>query len=191
MKTLKLLSLCLLLLAGCSKTEKEDATTEDEAVLKKDDEVSEATKEKVNWDDVDLTSPVVKYDEVKSTDVEVRGTDRYSVYSLDETVLFDLNKSELKSGSQAKLQEIVASVKQRYPDGDIAVNGYTDATGDRGDNKDLSKDRAQAVADYLASNGIDKDRIEVRGKGERNPAATNETTAGRAQNRRVEIIARD
>jgi len=191
MKTLKLLSLCLLLLAGCSETEKKNATNEDEAVLKEDNEGTTSSEEKTNWDDVDLTSPVVEYDEVRSEDVEVRGNDKYSVYSLDETVLFDVNESQLKSGAEANLQEIVASVKQRYPDGDIAVNGYADNTGDRSDNKDLSKERAQAVADYLANNGIAKDRIEVRGKGERKPVATNDTEAGRAKNRRVEIIARD
>jgi outer membrane protein OmpA-like peptidoglycan-associated protein len=190
MRALQILSLSVLLLAACSKTDKETATQEDEAVLKKDEEVSGTTKEKTNWDEVDITSPIVKYDEVKSTDVEVRGTDNYSVYSLDETVLFDVNQSTLKSGAEAKLQEIIASVKQRYPDGDIAVKGYTDNTGDRGDNKDLSKARAEAVADYLSKNGIPKDRIEVRGKGEKDPAATNDTEAGRAKNRRVEIIAR-
>lgn len=144
MKTLKIFSLCLLLLAGCSKTEKQDATQEDEAVLKSDEQVSEATKEKVNWDDVDFTSPVVKYDEMKSADIEVRGNENYSVYSIDETVLFDVDKSQLKSGAESKLQEIAQSVKQRYPEGDIAVTGYTDDTGDRSDNKDLSKQRAQA-----------------------------------------------
>jgi outer membrane protein OmpA-like peptidoglycan-associated protein len=190
MRVLQVLGLSLLLLSACSKTDKETATQEDEAVLKKDEEVSETTKEKINWDDVDLTSPIVKYDEVKSADVEVRGTDRYSVYALDENVLFDINQSTLKNGAEAKLQEIIASVKQRYPEGDIAVKGYTDNTGDKGDNKDLSKERAQAVADYLAKNGIPQDRIEVRGKGEKDPAATNDTEAGRAKNRRVEIIAR-
>jgi outer membrane protein OmpA-like peptidoglycan-associated protein len=190
MKALRILGLSLLLFSACSKSDKETATQDDEAVLKKEEEVSEAAKEKVNWDDVDVTSPIVRFEEVKSTDVEVRGTEKYSVYSLDEAVLFDVNQATLKSGAEAKLQEIITSVKQRYPEGDIAVNGYTDNTGEKGDNKDLSKQRAQAVADFLASNGIPKDRIEVRGKGEKNPAASNDTEAGRAKNRRVEIIAR-
>jgi OmpA-OmpF porin, OOP family len=71
------------------------------------------------------------------------------------------------------------------------VKGYADSTGDKSDNKDLSKQRAQAVADYMAKNGIDQDRIEVRGKGEKDPVADNDTAAGRAKNRRVEIVARD
>jgi outer membrane protein OmpA-like peptidoglycan-associated protein len=190
MKSLKILSLSILLLAGCTKTDKETATEEGEAVLKKDDEVSETTKDKINWDDVDITSPIVRFDEV-SSDVEVRGTDRYSVYSLDETILFDVGQSSIKPGGEAKLKEIIASVKQRYPDGDIAVKGYTDNTGDKSDNKDLSKERAQAVADYMAKNGIQQDRIEVRGKGEKDPVADNDTATGRAKNRRVEVIARD
>jgi outer membrane protein OmpA-like peptidoglycan-associated protein len=193
MKTLHVLGLSLLLFAACSKTEKETTAEaeEDKMVLKEDEDMTGAAREKTNWDEVDVTSPIVKYDEVKSKDIEVRGSEKYSVYTIDESVLFEVNQATIGSKGQEKLKEVITSVKQRYPEGEIAVKGYTDETGDKSDNKALSKERAEAVADFLQQNGgIEEDQIEVIGRGEKDPAASNETAEGREQNRRVEIMVR-
>ena len=192
MKLLFALSLGLFIFTGCSQEKENNAAAEeDKMVLKEDEEVSEATKEETNWDDVDVTSPVVQYEEVKSKDIEVRGAEEYAVYTIDEEVLFDVNKAAIGEQGKEKLQEVVTSVKQRYPDGEIAVKGYADATGDKSDNKDLSKDRAQAVADFLTQNGIEDDQIDVIARGEKDPVASNDTEEGREQNRRVEIMVKE
>jgi OOP family OmpA-OmpF porin len=69
------------------------------------------------------------------------------------------------------------------------VAGYTDAIGSVDYNLDLSRRRAQAVVDYIVSQGIDGTRFEVTGMGKSDPIATNSTPEGRAMNRRVEITA--
>lgn len=190
MKAIKIIGLSALVFFSCSKSENKE-TTDQDMVLREDEAVSEATKERINWDEVDVTSPIVTYDEVKSKDIEVRASDRYSVYSIDEKILFDVDKATIRSGGEEKLQEVVTSLKQRYPEGEIAVKGYTDATGSKSYNKDLSKERAEAVANFLQQKGdIEEDRIEVIAKGEKNPTATNETAEGRQENRRVEIMVR-
>ena len=72
----------------------------------------------------------------------------------------------------------------------MRVYGFTDAQGSAGYNKELAQQRADAVKSWLSSNGIDAGRISVNAIGEGQPVATNNTEAGRQQNRRVEIVAR-
>jgi outer membrane protein OmpA-like peptidoglycan-associated protein len=74
------------------------------------------------------------------------------------------------------------------PEQAITIEGYTDSLGSAAYNRDLSARRAEAVRDFLLQNGIDADRITARGLGEGYPVASNETEAGRQQNRRVNII---
>ena len=73
----------------------------------------------------------------------------------------------------------------------IRVEGHTDSTGDDAYNAELSRRRAQAVADALAARSVPASRVEVVGRGEGYPVATNDTSAGRQQNRRVEIVFSD
>lgn len=193
MKHTLILIVSLLVMMSCSETKKENIETEDEntMVLKEDDEVSQSTKEKVDWNEVDVTSPIVKYDEVKSEDIEVRGNDEYSVYSIEEDVLFDFDKAAIRETGEDKLKEVITSLEKRHPDGEIAVKGYTDAVGSKDYNKDLAEDRAEAVADYIQKNSdIEEDRINVIPKGEQDPVSSNETAEGRQDNRRVEIMVR-
>lgn len=70
----------------------------------------------------------------------------------------------------------------------MVVNGYTDNVGTYDNNIALSQKRAQAVRDYLVSKGIPQDLISAQGKGPDAPVADNNSTEGRAQNRRVEIV---
>lgn len=74
----------------------------------------------------------------------------------------------------------------QYPQSNVEVTGYTDSTGVAAYNQTLSEKRAQSVVDVLINEGIESRRITVRGEGENNPIASNETREGREQNRRVD-----
>jgi outer membrane protein OmpA-like peptidoglycan-associated protein len=118
-------------------------------------------------------------------ELEAEKTDRGYVLTLDD-VLFETDEADLLAGSLLRLDELVDFLK-RHPERSIRITGYTDSTGSAEYNQDLSRRRALAVAYSLQDQGIAAERMEVRGLGEAYPVATNETAAGRQQNRRVEI----
>ncbi|MCF8159731.1 MAG: OmpA family protein [Polaromonas sp.] len=99
---------------------------------------------------------------------------------------FDFDKSVLKPEGKAKLDDLVAKVKDISLEVVIAV-GHADATGPDTYNQKLSVRRSEAVKAYLVSKGIEKNRIYTEGKGEAQPVADNKTKEGRAKNRRVEV----
>ncbi|MFC7667602.1 OmpA family protein [Hymenobacter humi] len=133
----------------------------------------------------------VKYKEITQTGVTVRGDDTYNVYSVDETVLFDTDKATIKPGAAAALDQITASIGQRFGKSQVRVMGFADSRGSKDYNKELSEQRAEAVKNYLVSKGkIDAARVSVEPMGETNPTATNATASGRQENRRVEIAVR-
>ncbi len=109
------------------------------------------------------------------------------VLTLPETVLFDVDKYDLKPDAQATLTK-VATLLKYYDKAKIGVQGHTDSTGTADHNLDLSKNRAQAVATALTAGGVASSRMTVTGFGLTKPVASNDTDAGRAQNRRVEIV---
>lgn len=112
----------------------------------------------------------------------------YETHTVSAAALFDFDKDILKeSGKQelARLDQVIKSKGLRVKDIDLV--GHTDSVGTEEYNQDLSERRAGAVYNYLVSRGIDSSIIDVMGKGETQPVATNETDEGRAQNRRVEI----
>lgn len=100
---------------------------------------------------------------------------------------FDTDKATLKPDGKAAVGEIAKAL-----DADktlkVAINGYTDNTGNDAHNVQLSKDRAAAVLAALTASGIDKARLSSEGFGAQNPIADNSTEAGKAQNRRVELV---
>jgi outer membrane protein OmpA-like peptidoglycan-associated protein/6-phosphogluconolactonase (cycloisomerase 2 family) len=102
-------------------------------------------------------------------------------------ILFDFNKSTLRPSSFVELQKVVNILKNN-PKFNIEISGHTDNIGNKSYNLSLSKDRADAVASYLISKGIDKNRIKTVGEGSTNPIATNSSEEGRQQNRRVEFM---
>jgi outer membrane protein OmpA-like peptidoglycan-associated protein len=142
------------------------------------------------WDDIDWNSSFLKYDEVHSRNVTVRGNENYAIYSVGEDILFDKGQSNIRPDAEKDLQDVVASIEQRY-DGDVRVYGYTDSEGTEASNKELAADRAAAVQSWLAAHSkISGDRISLHPMGEVNPAATNATEEGKQMNRRVSIVAR-
>ena len=102
-------------------------------------------------------------------------------------VHFDFNKSIIRPGDAAVLDE-VAGILKANPNVVVNVNGYCDAIGGEEYNLRLSDRRAQAVVDYLVNAGIPASRMIPHGYGKTNFVATNDTPEGRAQNRRVELV---
>jgi outer membrane protein OmpA-like peptidoglycan-associated protein len=101
-------------------------------------------------------------------------------------LLFDVDQATLKPQTRAELNEL-AGVLNKYPDTNILLAGHTDSTGREDYNLALSRRRAQSVADYLISQGVDPSRFTTQGFGPSEPLVSNETPEGRAQNRRVEV----
>lgn len=107
-------------------------------------------------------------------------------------VLFDFDKATLTPGAREKLSKI-AGVLMAYPGNyTLEIEGHTDAVGSEEYNLKLSRERAEAVRDYLVKAGVKQERIAaVRDLGKSQPVASNDTAAGRQMNRRVELIIND
>lgn len=121
-----------------------------------------------------------------NTILQTRDSAKGLVASMPD-VLFDTGKFSLKPGARevlAKLSGIVLA----YPSLMLDIGGYTDNVGTDGSNQTLSENRAGAVRDFLVSQGIVRTSIASQGFGEGQPIATNDTAAGRQQNRRVELV---
>ena len=106
--------------------------------------------------------------------------------TFDNGILFKLNSSTLNAVSKTALSQFAASLKNT-PETDITIWGHTDNTGTLAVNERISAQRAEAVADFLVQNGISRSRMTTAGKAYNEPVASNDTEAGRAQNRRVDI----
>jgi len=104
----------------------------------------------------------------------------------ENMVNFAFNSSELSSATKTNLDKL-AKVLVNNPDTNINIYGHTDSKGTDAYNMTLSEKRANSVVNYLASHGVKRNRMFAKGMGESDPVATNETEAGRAENRRVEF----
>lgn len=114
-----------------------------------------------------------------------RAVDKTTWFNFDR-LLFDTGKATLKPASQEQVNNI-AEVLKAYPNVNVKIGGYTDNTGNAKTNQKLSTDRANTVMNALVAEGITKGRLEAEGYGQEHPAASNETEAGRAQNRRIAV----
>jgi outer membrane protein OmpA-like peptidoglycan-associated protein len=122
-------------------------------------------------------------------DLQAKQTDRGMVMTLSD-VLFDTGKATLKAGANRDLDRLAQALKDNA-NTRVKIEGYTDSVGSESYNQQLSERRARAVADALQMRGVPADRYQVEGLGKEYPVATNETPAGRQQNRRVEIVFSD
>jgi outer membrane protein OmpA-like peptidoglycan-associated protein len=121
--------------------------------------------------------------------LQAEQTQRGMVMTLSD-VLFDTGAATLKPGADLAIDRI-ADFLQQNPQTRIIIEGHTDSQGSETYNEELSQRRGRAVSEALASRGISGERVQVRGRGEAYPVASNTTAAGRQQNRRVEIIFSD
>jgi outer membrane protein OmpA-like peptidoglycan-associated protein len=101
-------------------------------------------------------------------------------------ILFPFNSTEILPDGRTNLQQLASSL-EKYPNSDILIVGHTDSVGTDAYNNDLSQRRALAAQSYLQSLGVPASRLQATGRGESEPIQSNDTDAGRAQNRRVEI----
>ncbi len=110
--------------------------------------------------------------------------------TIDGMAFFDFDKAELDSEAQAKLDAIIDQLKTFVSVKEIRITGHTDSIGTREYNQKLSERRAEAVASYLISRGVNPKLITTAGMGEDQPVADNSTKEGRAKNRRavIEIV---
>lgn len=122
-------------------------------------------------------------------DLKAKQTDRGLVLTLGN-VLFDTNRDTLKPGAEEIIGRL-AQFMQNHPDTRVRIEGHTDSTGSESYNQALSERRAQAVAQALESRGVPAARLQAVGRGQSDPVAGNDTSAGRQQNRRVEIVFSD
>lgn len=106
--------------------------------------------------------------------------------TFESGLFFDVDKAVVKNPSKEELAQL-ATILNKYPDTHILLEGHTDSTGSEEHNLDLSRQRAQAVANYLASRNVMETRFTIMGYGEDQPLANNDTSDGRQQNRRVEV----
>ena len=118
--------------------------------------------------------------------LETRDSARGLIVNMSD-VLFDTGKYTLRPGAREKLAKI-AGIVLAYPSLKLEVEGHTDSVGTDEYNMQLSENRANAVRDFLVQQGINTSSIAARGFGKSQPVATNETAAGRQQNRRVELV---
>ncbi|MDO9182231.1 MAG: OmpA family protein [Bacteriovorax sp.] len=117
---------------------------------------------------------------------ETKRTEQGLVTKLKSDILFDTGKADLKAEARDNLQKMGAIMK-KYPENILAVKGYTDNTGSKEINDQLSEKRAQAVKEQLVASGLPTATIAIQGMGPSNPIADNSSLVGRKQNRRVEI----
>ena len=136
--------------------------------------------------DSDKMAMRAKLSEQLNSILQTRDSARGLIVSMSD-VLFDTGKYSLKPGAREKLAK-VAGILLAYPGLNIEVGGYTDNVGGDAMNQTLSENRADSVRDYLVQEGVATNSVSAKGFGNSLPVATNDNSAGRQQNRRVELL---
>ena len=127
--------------------------------------------------------------DIPNQDIQIENTGSELLVTLPQDVLFDVDSAFLQPAIRQDHQALAQNLRQ-YPNSTIAITGHTDDTGSDAHNYELSERRADNVSFVLESAGVERARVRALGQGETRPVASNATEAGRAQNRRVEIVIR-
>jgi outer membrane protein OmpA-like peptidoglycan-associated protein len=125
--------------------------------------------------------------QIGNDNVTIRNTGDRLIVTLPQDILFATDSATLRPDLQRDLRTVGQNLLA-YPNTTVQVIGHTDNTGDAAYNLNLSRQRAQSVANIMMNEGVPSFRIQSIGRGEDQPIASNLTPEGRAQNRRVEII---
>src|SRR6202045_2503338 len=136
--------------------------------------------------DTDKAAMRARLSEQLNSILQTRDSARGLIVSMSD-VLFDTGKYSLKPGAREKLAK-VAGILLAYPSLNIEVGGYTDNVGGDSMNQTLSENRAGSVRDYLVQEGVAANSVSARGFGNTLPVTSNDNSAGRQQNRRVELV---
>ena len=159
---------------------------------KRDNELAESQKQ-IGEQQQELARNRQLLEELKKQNLEARETDRGVVVNLPD-VLFQFGKANLTGDARSKIHTISDVLNNQAQGRRVAVEGHTDSVGSEASNQRLSERRAESVAIALEDNGVSPRRITTKGFGERYPVAPNtyndgtDNPAGRAKNRRVEVI---
>ena len=178
-------------LAGCPDADGDGVADKDDACPS---EAGPAENKGCPWADKDSDGVLDKDDqcpEVAGTVAnagcpEVTEEVQKQLNDYARTILFDTGKSSIKAESTSVMVDIITILKE-YPNSKFTVEGHTDSVGSEKLNQSLSESRALSVKEFLVDKGIEEFRLSAVGYGESKPMATNNTKAGRTQNRRVEI----
>ncbi|WP_299847565.1 OmpA family protein [uncultured Roseovarius sp.] len=125
--------------------------------------------------------------QLENEDIRITNTGDRLILTMPQDILFATDSARVNGGLRSDLLKVANSLQQ-YPQSTVQVVGHTDNTGAAAYNQDLSVRRANSVADVLLDGGVAFNRINAFGRGEDQPIASNLTEAGKAQNRRVEIV---
>ncbi|MFY9909139.1 MAG: OmpA family protein [Candidatus Sulfotelmatobacter sp.] len=136
--------------------------------------------------ETDKAAMRAKLSEQLNSILQTRDSARGLIVSMSD-VLFDTGKFSLKPGAREKLAK-VAGILLAYPGLNIEVGGYTDNVGGEAMNQTLSENRAASVRDYLVQEGVSTSSVSAKGYGNSSPVSSNDNSAGRQQNRRVELV---
>ena len=136
--------------------------------------------------ETDKAAMRAKLSEQLNSILQTRDSARGLIVSMSD-VLFDTGRFSLKPGAREKLAK-VAGILLAYPGLNIEVGGYTDNVGGDSMNQTLSENRASSVRDYLVQEGVSLNSVSAKGFGNTLPVASNDNSAGRQQNRRVELL---
>jgi len=148
--------------------------------------IAQQAQQSANQADSDKAAMRAKLSEQLNLILETRDSARGLIVSMSD-VLFDTGQYSLKPGAREKLAK-VAGILVAYPSLAIAVGGYTDNVGGDDMNQKLSENRAGAVRDYLVVQGVSANSVSATGFGNSLPVASNDNSAGRQENRRVELV---
>lgn len=124
---------------------------------------------------------------MSNSNVIITNTGDRLIVTMPNDILFAVDDANLRPDLQRDLRALAGNL-QAYPNSTVQVIGHTDSDGDASYNQNLSQRRAQSVANVLLGSGVSGARIQTIGRGENQPVADNLTPAGKAQNRRVEIV---
>lgn len=160
------------------------ATAEAQSYAQEADRYAAAARELAK--DLQEAEKELKSLESEIENIKAEKTERGLVLTLTD-VLFDTGEAELKPGAE-KAIDYLADFLDENQERMLLIEGHTDSRGSDELNRELSKRRADAVMQALVAKGVNADRLKTEGHGEAYPVASNETMAGRQQNRRVEIV---
>jgi outer membrane protein OmpA-like peptidoglycan-associated protein len=161
--------------------------------MQKHDQEIQAQQQHIQQQQQEISRNRQLLEELKRRDLEAIETERGVVVNLPD-VLFEFGASNLTSNALARVDNIANVLNNQARSRRVAIEGHTDAVGSDAANQKLSERRAEAVANVLEAGGVSSQRLTIKGYGERYPVATNtgpdgsDNPAGRAKNRRVEVV---
>lgn len=152
---------------------------------------SHAASADQNWDRIDFNAPAANYNEITDRNVTVRGNNEYAIYTMDEDVLFDDDKSTFKANAAKNLQQVANSIQQRYTNGQIRIYGDDDKNKNDKNDQQLAQQRAEAIRNWLTQNGnIPANRISIHPANATTNTASGNTSANPQPKEDIAIVAR-